>query len=198
MNKKEFLSGLRERLAGLPEEDVRRSEEFYAEMIDDRVEDGLAEEEAVAAVGTPEEAAEQILMDMPLKKVINARMKPKRSLRAWEIVLLVLGAPLWLPLLLTALALLLTFFAVLWAIVAVFYAVDLAVLLSGLAAAAAGIIEMIRGGVPLGLAVLGAGLACMGLALLLLPLCNLIAALMARLSAATARGIKSMFVRRNR
>ena len=35
MNKIEFLTVLRERLQGLPEEDINKSIDFYCEMIDD-------------------------------------------------------------------------------------------------------------------------------------------------------------------
>ena len=39
MKKNEFLAELRGRLAGLSEADLNRSLDYYAEMIDDRMED---------------------------------------------------------------------------------------------------------------------------------------------------------------
>ena len=48
MSKTEFLTELKKALEGLPEEDIEKSLEYYSEMIDDRIEDGLSEEEAVA------------------------------------------------------------------------------------------------------------------------------------------------------
>ena len=45
MTKKEFLSGLRKKLSGLPQEDSEERLNFYSEIIDDRVEEGLSEEE---------------------------------------------------------------------------------------------------------------------------------------------------------
>ena len=56
MNKQEFLSRLRKQLRGLEDREERVT--FYSEMIDDRMEDGLSEEEAVAAVGSLENFAE--------------------------------------------------------------------------------------------------------------------------------------------
>ncbi|MBR5538496.1 MAG: hypothetical protein IKU61_01205 [Clostridia bacterium] len=47
MNKQEFLEELRKGLSGLPKEDVRERLNFYGEIIDDRIEEGLTEEEAV-------------------------------------------------------------------------------------------------------------------------------------------------------
>ena len=57
MTKQEFLDRLRRSLAGLPLEDAEERLAFYDEMIDDRMEEGLAEEEAVSSFGTPEEIA---------------------------------------------------------------------------------------------------------------------------------------------
>ena len=48
MRKEEFLSQLESGLYGLPQADIDERLSFYAEMIDDRMEEGLGEEEAVA------------------------------------------------------------------------------------------------------------------------------------------------------
>ena len=50
MNKTEFLNELKDGLSGLPREDVEERLSFYGEMIDDRVEEGMTEEEAVAGI----------------------------------------------------------------------------------------------------------------------------------------------------
>ena len=60
MNKKAFLWALMDGLSGLPMEDIERSLDYYSEMIDDRMEDGLSEEEAVAAMGPVKEICAQI------------------------------------------------------------------------------------------------------------------------------------------
>ena len=46
MNKQEFLYELKGKLWALSEEEKKSSLEYYTEMIDDRMEDGLSEEEA--------------------------------------------------------------------------------------------------------------------------------------------------------
>lgn len=53
MTRDEFLGRLGELLACLPAEQVEETKAFYAEAIADRMEDGMSEEEAVAAMGTP-------------------------------------------------------------------------------------------------------------------------------------------------
>ena len=60
MTKQEFLSGLEEKLSGLPEEDIRGRLTFYSEMIDDRIEDGIPEEFAIMDLGSLEEIKEAI------------------------------------------------------------------------------------------------------------------------------------------
>ena len=48
MNRKEFLNEVERRLHGLPAEDISKALDYFGEMIDDRTEDGMSEEEAVA------------------------------------------------------------------------------------------------------------------------------------------------------
>ena len=50
MTKQEFLNQLRMGISGLPQEDISERLTFYREMIDDRMEEGLSEEEAVAFI----------------------------------------------------------------------------------------------------------------------------------------------------
>ena len=96
MNKQEFLDGLRKGLSGLPQADIEERLTFYGEMLDDRIEEGLSEEEAVAAAGSVNEIVRQTVADIPLAKIAKERIKPKRRLKAWETVLLALGSPIWL------------------------------------------------------------------------------------------------------
>ena len=65
MTKADFLNALAVRLSSLSEIDVARSLDYYEEMIDDRMDDGMTEEEAVAAAGSPEDAAREILLNIP-------------------------------------------------------------------------------------------------------------------------------------
>ena len=97
MNKAEFLAALRERLSGLPEEDFNKSIDYYTEMIDDRVEDGMSEEEAVACLGSMDEIITQILSEVSLPKLVKEKVKPKRALAVWEIILIIISAPIWFP-----------------------------------------------------------------------------------------------------
>lgn len=128
MKKKEFLKELESRLNGLPEEDIKARLQFYEEMIDDRMEEGKTEEEAVADIGTIDAVVEDIAKDTPLLTLVKERVKPKRNIKAWEIVLIAVGFPIWLPLLIVAFVLLIVGYILLWILAIVSYAVETALI----------------------------------------------------------------------
>ena len=167
MNKQEFLWRLMDGLSGLPMEDIDRSLDYYSEMIDDRMEDGLSEEEAVAALGPVGEICSQILAETPLSRLVKEAVRPKRKLRVWEIVLLVLGSPVWVPLIGAALIVVVTVYLSIWAVLLSLYAADLAGAVTGLA----GVVTLFRmlsiGQIAEGILFLGGGMVCIGLAILL-------------------------------
>lgn len=71
MRKEEFLTALRAGLTGLSPEGVEKLVEFCSEMIDDRIEDGLTEEEAVAAAGPLDELVKQAKSELLPVKTAN-------------------------------------------------------------------------------------------------------------------------------
>ena len=165
MKKNEFLAELRGRLAGLSEADLNRSMDYYTEMIDDRMEDGRSEDEAVVEIGTPAVIAEEILKEMPLAKLVKARVKPKRKMAVWEVVLLVLGSPLWLALLITLFVAVLSLYIALWSVVISLWAVELALAATVLVGVVALPISLIQGNVWAGIALLGVGVFAAGLSM---------------------------------
>jgi len=100
MNKQEYLAQLRAALACLPEGEIEESVAFYTEMIDDRVADGLTEEEATAQLDDPKAAARAIIADLPVVPRTVVRTKQRNRALYWTLV--ILGSPLWLTLLLAA------------------------------------------------------------------------------------------------
>lgn len=163
MTKTEFLSALRLGLAGLPEKDIEERVSFYAEMIDDRTEEGLTEAEAVDAVGPVGKVISQIAEETPLSKLVKEKIKPKRRLSGVEIALLILGAPLWASLLIAALAVLFSLYVTVWAVILCLWAVFISLAACGLAGVAAGTVFAVGGKGLAGLALIGAGLFLLGL-----------------------------------
>lgn len=196
MNKNAFLSVLRERLNGLPEEDINKSMEFYSEMIDDRVEDGMSEEEAVEAIGTIDEIISQILSEVSLPKLVKEKVKPKRALKAWEIVLLILSAPIWLPVLFSVIATVLSIYLTIWFVIISLYVADLAVAVYGIALVALAIAAAINGQFAVFGVLFGFGLVCGGLSILLFFGFNLVTKGILFLSKKAVLGIKGLFIKK--
>ena len=195
MNKQNYLEQIRRLLQRLPEEDRERSLAFYAESIDDRMEDGLSEEAAVASMESPEKAAEAILMDMPIPKLVKARVKERR-MGAAEILLLALGFPLWFPLLLTVLILGLTVYLLVWALVLALGAVVLALGLSAAALLVAGVYSIIKAAISLGVLNFGAALVLTGLTVLLGFVLVWAGKLAVKLGKWMVRGLKALLIRK--
>lgn len=195
MNKQEYLESIRSRISAMPADDVNRFMDYYSEMIDDRVEDGLSEEEAVADMGSPDAAVEQILEDMPLTKLVKEKIKPKHELKAWEVVLIVLGSPVWIPLLITALVLLLTLWIVAFALLISFYAVVLSFVAAGIGGLICAIPLFIANSPYTAVLMLGAALIGIGIAILFVVSVKPVTVGIFKVCKASVNGIKRMFVK---
>ena len=128
MKKQEFLKALRKKLRGLPKEEREERVAFYSEMIDDRIEEGLSEEEAVAAMD--EKAAQET--DFSTEGAEKAPKK-KTKLSPLAITLLIIGSPIWLSLIISLAAVAISVFASFFAVFISLWATVL-----GLAAGAIG------------------------------------------------------------
>ena len=155
MLKQDFLSALREGLKGLPEKDIEERITFYGEMIDDRIEEGLSEEEAVNEIGTVDAVVQQIVAETPLTRIVKEKIKPKRKMRAWEIVLLILGFPVWFPLLVAAGAVILSLYVVLWVLLICLWAIEISFIACAFAGIVGAIGFFIKGNLPTAFAARG-------------------------------------------
>jgi uncharacterized membrane protein len=173
MTKQEFLRELENGLSGLPKAEINEYIGFYSEMIDDYIEDGFSEQDAVAAAGSLEKIAEDIIADTPITKLVKEKIKPKKKLGAWAITLIVLGSPIWLALLIAAFAIVLAFYIALWAVVIALWAAFVSVLASGFGGVAGGVFLICSKSGLSGLFLIGAGLVCIGISILLFFLCKL-------------------------
>ena len=283
MNKEEFLSELREELYDLPEGDIEERLTFYSEMIDDRVEEGISVEEALAEIGPADEIASQIRSEVPkpepaeetaseefsalpaeasseavgaeepaakapsdipeetLSEAVTVEDVPveepsdmpaeaqpeavaveeipapepaasiqaaslvqpsaekesrRRTLRAWEIVLLVLGSPVWVSLLIAAVCIVLSLYISLWAVIISFWAVFLALAVSAVYSVISGVVCLVMGKGLAGLAMFGAALCCAGLAIFAFFGCKAASKGTVRLTKFIALKIKSLFIRK--
>ena len=165
MSKQEFLFLLRKGLSGLPQDEIEERLSFYSEMIDDQMEEGLSEAEAVLEVGSVDEIVTQVIAEIPLTKIAKERLKSKRRLRVWEIILLVLGSPIWLSLGIAAFAVILAIYVSLWAVIISLWAAFISVIGLALGEIISGIAIACNGNALSGIAMLGTGIVCAGISI---------------------------------
>lgn len=172
MHKQEFLAQLRKGLSGLPQADIEERLTFYSEMLGDRMEEGLSEEEAVSAAGPVSEIVAQAVADIPLARLARERIRPTRRPKAWEIVLLALGSPIWLSLAVAAIAVILAVYVSLWAVLVSLWAVFAALAVCAVGSVPACVILAAGGSGAPGAAMLAAGIICAGLSVFLFCGCK--------------------------
>lgn len=186
MKKTEFLSSLRQKLSILPQQDVEKTLEYYNEMIDDYIESGYSQEAAVAKMGSVNDVAAQILANAQAP-IYQAPYVQKRKKSGLLLLLLILGFPVWFPLLVTAFCLLLTVAIVIatlamvvpWSLVVSFGASALGLLIATF---------VVLTGEGIGAAVL-----VLGTAFVLAAFCIFSLWIALRLTALGAKGIFAMF-----
>ena len=196
MNKQDFIASLRASLSGLPKQDVEDSLNFYSEMIDDRIEEGLTEQEAVLAIGSVTTVSSQIIADIPLSKIAKEKIKPKRGLRAWEILLLALGSPIWLSLLIAAFAVVFSLYVSVWSVIISLWAVFASLVAFVAGGIIAGIIFIVVGNVLTGVCMIGTALVCAGLSIFGFFGCKVATKGLLCLTKKLALGIKKCFVKK--
>lgn len=195
MKKSEFISALQEKLCGLPSDEVRERITFYSEMIDDRIEEGLSETQAVADIGPVNKIASQIISEIPLAKIAKGRLKPQRRLAAWEIVLIALGSPLWISLAVAAISVVISLYACLFSVILSFWAAFAAISVSAPAGLAVGLINIFSEGTAAGLVLISAGFILAGLAIFAFLGCLYATRGSVKLTRASLVGIKKLFIK---
>ena len=167
MKKEKFLSELRNKLKGLPKDDLESRLSFYEEAINDRISCGKSEEEAVEELGSVNSIVEEIAEQTPYFTLVKEKSRLRRKLSLTTVLLLIIGFPLWFPIALTGLVLALVLYVVIWILV----------LLPGIASIASlgcGVISFIAtfanivSGDPF-LAYLGVGIGSIGVGIMLIP-----------------------------
>lgn len=193
MNKQEFLAKLRKGLSALPQDDIEERLLFYSEMIDDYVEEGLSEEKAVLAVGSADEIVKQTVADTPIAKIVKERNKPQRRMSAGEIVLLILGSPIWLSLGIAAFAVILSLYVSVWSIIISLWSVFVSLVACTVGGIVSGVVLAICTSHFTGIAMLGASLVCAGLSIFMFCGCKALTKGILILTKKTAGWIKNRF-----
>ena len=171
MTKQEFLAALAEKLSKCPKRELEERLNFYSESIEDRIEEGMLEEEAVAEIGSVDEVASQIIADIPLSKIVKKKMSVQGKMNGLQWTLLLVGSPIWLSLFISAFAVVFSLYVSAWAVVVSFWAAFVACAACGVAALPALLIYGIRNTLSSGMFLFGCGMASAGLAILFFFVC---------------------------
>lgn len=193
MSKTEFLEQLRRGLSGCPEQEKEERIAFYDEMISDYLEEGLTESEAVAKIGDPRDIAAGIMADLPLSALVKERIKPGRKLKSWELILIILGSPIWVSMVIAAIAVIFSIYVAVWSIVVAVYAADLGLAVGAICAPVYGIFTFSASGMMM----IGIGVFCAGAAIALFIGCIKFTGVMVKLTRSILLGIKSLFIKKD-
>jgi uncharacterized membrane protein len=182
VTKIDFILALGKRLQAMPKEEAEERIGFYTEMIEDRMEEGLSEQEAVAAVGDIDELAASILGSScgaspkdqpPLMKDGGSEKNGRRS-----IALIVIGAPLWISIGAALFSVALALYVAVWSVVISLWATCGALIGTGVG----GILYAVIKHDKMTFMVIGAALVCIGIAILLFLCCEILTKCVIRLT----------------
>ena len=200
MKKHEFISELRGAISALPTEEIEDRIVFYSEMIDDRIEEGCTEEEAVAAIGTVDAAADEILREFSLPRIVKEKIKNKikdKKFTAAEITLLAVGSPIWVSILVALFVCAFSIYVSMWVVVVSFWASAFTLLVGGgVGGLLFGTITIFNTGVGAGLLIIGAAIASFGLAIFFYYMSKFMTNGMVALTKKTVAAVKRSFAKK--
>ena len=202
MSREEYLNELRDKLTQNNIPGIDAMIEFYDEAISDRMEDGMSEDDAVAAMEDTDSVVKTAKLDKPIASLMADKVKESHKEASEKghgtlfVVLAVVGFPIWFPLLIAFFAILFALYISMWAVVVSIYAVELSFAISAVAALL-GSFTFIMGQIPFAtsLALLGCTGILGGLAVLMWKPIVAITKWMIKLIKVVFRSIKSVFVK---
>ncbi len=118
MDKKQFITTLKNRLGSLPYHEVEKIINYYDELINDKIEDGMSEEGAIKSLGNIDLIVNEIYNEIPVHEIVRRKVKNSfefSSNKALWIIIAVLTSPIWFSILLAGLGLLFGLFVAIWA-----------------------------------------------------------------------------------
>ena len=185
MTKSDFLYELRKALDDLPSAEIDKTIDYYAEIIDDAVEDGKCESEVIAGLGSAEDIARRIINETPFQTV--KRKVKGRKLNPAIIAMIIIGSPVWLSIAISLFAVIFSVYVSVWAVV-----FSLFVTAAALAASAVAAFIITFPFIPVrpvkAVFAFGAALLCTGLSVLIFYLAMLCAHLMIKLTRVFLKG----------
>lgn len=191
MTKHEFLTELSNQLQNIP--DSKKAIAYYSEMIDDRMEEGMSEEDAVRSLDSIKSIRDRIISETPLPAFIEAHTS--KPLSTVTIILLIFGFPLWFPLLITFGVLLLSAYIVVASLLFSIYAIVFSFAIGGVVEIVTSIF-LLGTNVPSSIFNLGLGLIMIALSILLFHPANIASRSLLNVTKWSITKIKSLFIQK--
>lgn len=161
MNKQEYMKQLKHCLRRLPKEDFERAVEYYEEYFAEAGEENEAK--AIEDLGSPKEAAGQIICDMAL----DYSKEPVKNVRSgmnavWVALLALFAVPIAVPLLFAGVILVMSVFVVVWSFLLALLLMAACAVLMAPVAIVAGFSVLLKS-IPVFLCCVGMGLMSVGI-----------------------------------
>lgn len=196
MNKLEFKNILNKKLSSFPKKEVDERINFYLEIIDEYIEDGMSEEEAIKMIASTDEIVNEIVSDIPLVKIATEKIKIKRKLSGLEITLLIVGFPIWFSLLAAFIAFVIALYASLWSVVVSMWACFASLAATSVASVLLAIFYFITGQTSLAFGLISSMFVLLGLSILFYLLCKLLTKYTIILAKKIVFSIKMLFIKK--
>ncbi|WP_409021628.1 DUF1700 domain-containing protein [Dellaglioa sp. P0083] len=162
MNKRKFIVELEEELKHYQAADIDNTLDYYDEMIDDRLEAGESETDIILSLENPSQIA--------IRLTQNDRPKIQKQLSTpiiiLIVILLILGAPVWGPLLLTAAVLIATVYFLIWVVPMIAGVIATSLIISGVISLGLSPFDMFNQGFNIGLMQFGVSFVIVGVGIL--------------------------------
>lgn len=196
MTKKEFIDEIRSLLKNLPKCELEERLSFYIELIDDSIEDGLSEEEAINKIGGTQEVALQIASEISQPIDEKTKSKPKKRINGFTLSLIIIGSPIWIALLACVFAVAVSLFASVWCVIACLWGVVATLFGVGLGGIVSGVAHFIAGYGISSLSLIGTGVLSSGLFIISIYAGIYLTKCAVKLNLSTFKFIKNKLIKR--
>ncbi len=172
MTKREFFDALTARMKSLPKEEQNRVIRYYNEVLEDYMEDGMTESEAVAQLEDVDTIAKRILLEYAMESHNKAPVeanpvykaeKYKKQGNVLMVVLALITIPFWGSILVSLLG-------AVFAIAAALFCIPISLGAAAIGCMAMTPVLIFTGQVGKGFFVLAAGLICVALTMISIPI----------------------------